>query len=297
MFGAALAADLAIGAPGEDNGAGKVHVTYLNSDGTVNSPVSIANPNTAADAFGTSLAAGDFDGDGALDLAIGAPGENNGAGKVYVAYLNSDGTVKSLINITNSNTAADAFGTSLAAGDFDGDGALDLAIGAPGEDNGAGKVYVAYLNSNGTVKNTNKISDPKYAGFGHALSVMDDLDGDGRSEFAATSLEQNHGAIHILHPKENDITFSLTSDYGYGFGASLTYVGVLSDGQNVLATGIPFSSHTEGSTVSSMNGGIDQGTVLLLNFGDKIRITTSEIQNLSHTPLVTYNEQCMSKTS
>ena len=175
MFGAALAAgdfdgngvpDLAIGAPGEDNGAGKVHVTYLNSDGTVNSPVSIANPNTAADAFGTSLAAGDFDGDGALDLAIGAPGENNGAGKVYVAYLNSNGTVKSLVSIANSNTAADAFGTSLAAGDFDGDGVLDLVIGAPGEDNGAGKVHVTYMNSDGTIKNTNKISDPKYAGFG-----------------------------------------------------------------------------------------------------------------------------------
>ena len=238
MFGAALAAgdfdgngvpDLAIGAPGEDNGAGKVHVTYLNSDGTVNSPVSIANSNTAADAFGTSLAAGDFDGDGALDLAIGAPGENNGAGKVYIAYLNSDGTVNSLVNIANSNTAADAFGTSLAAGDFDDDGVLDLAIGALGEDNGAGAVHVAYLNSDGTIKNTNKISDPKYAGFGYALSVMDDLDGDGRSEFAATSLEQNHGAVHILHPKENDATFSVTSDYGYGFGASLTYVGVLSD--------------------------------------------------------------------
>ena len=82
-------------------------------------------------------------------------------------------------------------------------------------------VHVAYLNSDGTIiqnmqvlENTNKISDPKYAGFGHALSVMDDLDGDGRSEFAATSLEQNHGAIHILHPKERyqilTITFSLT---------------------------------------------------------------------------------------
>ena len=69
---------------------------------------------------------------------------------------------------------------------------------------------------------------------------------------------------------------------------------MLSDGQNVLATGIPLSSHTEGSTVSSMNGGIDQGTVLLLNFGDRIRITTSEIQNLSHTPLVTYNEHAQS---
>ena len=263
MFGTALAADdfdgngvpdLAIGAPGDSNGAGIVHVAYLHSNGTVKSSVNIPNSNTTADAFGTSLAAGDFDGDGVLDLAIGAPGEDNDAGAVHVAYLHSNGTVKSLVNMANSNTTADAFGTSLAAGDFDGDGVLDLAIGAPGEDNDAGAVHVAYLHSNGTIKNTTKISDPKYAGFGYALSVMNDLDGDGRSEFAATSLEQNHGAVHILHPNENDITFSLTSDYGYGFGTSLTYIGVLSDGRNVLATGVPFSSYTKSSAESSTMG-------------------------------------------
>ena len=303
MFGTALAADdfdgngvpdLAIGAPGDSNGAGIVHVAYLHSNGTVKSSVNIPNSNTTADAFGTSLAAGDFDGDGVLDLAIGSPGEDNDAGAVHVAYLHSNGTVKSLVNMANSNTTADAFGTSLAAGDFDGDGVLDLAIGSPGEDNDAGAVHVAYLHSNGTIKNTTKISDPKYAGFGYALSVMNDLDGDGRSEFAATSLEQNHGAVHILHPNENDITFFLTSDYGYGFGTSLTYIGVLSDGRNVLATGVPFSSYTKSSAESSTIGGIDQGTALFLYFGDRIRITTSEIQNLSHTPLVTYNEQAQS---
>ena len=40
------------------------------------------------DSFGDALAAGDFDGDGAADLAIGAPGENVGhvAGVVHVLY-------------------------------------------------------------------------------------------------------------------------------------------------------------------------------------------------------------------
>ena len=302
MFGMALAADdfdgdgvpdLAIGAPGESSGSGAVYVAYLNLDGTVKSSVNIPNSNTAMDAFGTSLAAGDFDGDGVLDLAIGAPGESSGSGAVYVAYLHFNGTVKSSVNIPNSNTAMDAFGTSLAAGDFDGDGVLDLAIGAPGESSGSGAVYVAYLNLDGTVKDTNKISDPKYTGFGYALSVMDDLDNDGRSEFAATSLEQTHGIIRILHPSEDGITYSVTSDYDYGFGTSLSYIGMLSDGLSALAIGIPFSSYEQGD-IDSMNGGIDRGTVTLLYFGDKIRITTSEIQNLSHTPLVTYNEQAQS---
>ena len=147
MFGMTLAADdfdgdgvpdLAIGAPGESSGSGAVYVAYLNSDGTVDSSVNIASSTTAMDAFGTSLAAGDFDGDGVPDLAIGAPGESSGSGAVHVAYLNSDGTVDSSVNIASSTTAMDAFGTSLAAGDFDGDGILDLAIGAPGESNGSG---------------------------------------------------------------------------------------------------------------------------------------------------------------
>ena len=36
------------------------------------------------DAFGETLAAGDFNGDGRADLAIGAPGENNARGVVQV---------------------------------------------------------------------------------------------------------------------------------------------------------------------------------------------------------------------
>ena len=136
--------DLVVSAP--DDGTGSISIVYLNSDGEQKDlsmmDLSMFN-NLDSFMFGAALAAGDFDGNGVPDLAIGAPGEDNGAGKVHVTYLNSDGTVNSPVSIANPNTAADAFGTSLAAGDFDGDGALDLAIGAPGENNGAGKVYVA----------------------------------------------------------------------------------------------------------------------------------------------------------
>jgi hypothetical protein len=40
----------------------------------------------AGDLFGDALAAGDFNGDGRADLAIGAPGENNARGVVHVLY-------------------------------------------------------------------------------------------------------------------------------------------------------------------------------------------------------------------
>jgi len=42
----------------------------------------------------------------------------------------------------NANEADDGFGSAIAAGDFDNDGDDDLAVGVPGEDSGAGAVYL-----------------------------------------------------------------------------------------------------------------------------------------------------------
>ncbi|HSM89408.1 MAG TPA: VCBS repeat-containing protein, partial [Desulfobacterales bacterium] len=73
----------------------------------------------------TALVAGDWDGDGALDLAVANFGanqvailENDGAGIFTVA-----GTVAGQVNVS-----------ALAAGDWGGDGALDLAAANKGAD-------------------------------------------------------------------------------------------------------------------------------------------------------------------
>lgn len=82
--------------------------------------------------FGHALAAGDFDGDGFDDLAIGAPGEDvsghDHAGAVFVLRGSASGLLEGAAH------KGDWFGHALAAGDFDGDGEHDLAIGAPGAD-------------------------------------------------------------------------------------------------------------------------------------------------------------------
>ncbi|MCX7420916.1 MAG: integrin alpha [Planctomycetia bacterium] len=148
--------DLAVGANYDGTGGirhGAVHVLLLNANGTVKSSKKIASgtnggPELAKyDRFGSSVASlGDLDGDGVTDLAVGADGDDtNGSnrGAVHVLLLNTNGTVKSRLKIASGTNGgptlanADFFGSSVASlGDLDGDGVVDLAVGADGDDTG-----------------------------------------------------------------------------------------------------------------------------------------------------------------
>ncbi|HVF06472.1 MAG TPA: hypothetical protein VNA20_16645 [Frankiaceae bacterium] len=179
QFGAALAVgdfnrdrrdDLAIGARGGSHDTasetyhseGGVWVMYGANDGLRPGPI-LRNSPGGVHSFGAALAAGDFDGDGADDLAAGAPGHGvvtsgvmrPAAGRVFV-YPGAAGTGISATRhaafdqqspgVNGGAEPGDQFGAALAAGDFDGNGRDDLAVGVPTEDvNGvtdAGAVHV-----------------------------------------------------------------------------------------------------------------------------------------------------------
>ncbi len=176
MMGIALAAgdfngdgydDVAMGASGEDvNGegadAGAVIVNFGSTFGITHvgaqllTAGSIGQTGQAGAGFGRALAAADFNHDGYDDLAIGAPfhdlnGQAN-AGRFYVVYGSAAGLQSSSVVFDETSAgggieAGDEFGRSFAVGNFDGDpvGWADLAVGAPGEDGGAGAVAVNYL--------------------------------------------------------------------------------------------------------------------------------------------------------
>ena len=104
----------------------------------------MAGSSTDGDQFGYAVAAGDFDGDGAEDLAIGSPGAWSGgtiAGAVFVVYGAASGIdpadsqrwTQNSVGVPDSSELYDHFGSTLATGDFDGDGFDDLAIGAKDE--------------------------------------------------------------------------------------------------------------------------------------------------------------------
>ncbi|MEO7433640.1 MAG: FG-GAP repeat protein [Dokdonella sp.] len=98
----------------------------------------------AGDHFGAALAVGRFDQNDLVDLAIGVPGETTSgqanAGTAYIVYQgvgglypeSVEGFYRGYNGLTGVPTANEQIGFALAAGDFNGDGIEDLAVGIPG---------------------------------------------------------------------------------------------------------------------------------------------------------------------
>ena len=229
--------DLAVGANYDDDGGmnrGAVWILNLNPDGTVRSTAKIsslrgdfAGPLRNNDEFGRSLAClGDLDGDGVPDLAVGAPTDSTGGtrrGAVWILFLRDDGRVKRAQKIASATggftgrlKSLDWFGFSLAnAGDLDGDGVTDLAVGAALDDDGGtntGALWLLYLRPDGTVKDQRKISllAGGFTGllespdqFGTSVARIGDLNGDGIPEFAVGAVKdgdggKERGAVYVL---------------------------------------------------------------------------------------------------
>lgn len=196
---------------------GAVHIVFLNANGTAKGSSRIASGTNGGpalqidDQFGSSVTSlGDIDGDGVIDIAVGAAGsdgadDENDAnpGAVYILNLNTNGTVKRSRKIGSSVNggpvlgATDEFGTALSTiGDLDGDGLEELAVGAPGSDSGGierGAIHVLYLNADGTVRRSTRIDNSQtwnstplnYSSFGARFAAVGDLDGNGVIDLAA----------------------------------------------------------------------------------------------------------------
>ncbi|PKT73440.1 esterase [Streptomyces populi] len=117
----------------------------------------------AGDRWGAELSAGDTDGDGQPDLAIGAPGEDVGsvrdAGAVWTLRGTRGGLTATGARSFDQNSpgvpgvaeASDHWGGQLRLIDADDDGRFGLLAAAPGENTGDGIVWVIPASSSGLV--------------------------------------------------------------------------------------------------------------------------------------------------
>jgi hypothetical protein len=300
-FGAKTAAGtqraaLAIGAPGEDIGgktdAGAVNLIYSGGVGLKSSGNQLfrqgagglpATPGSG-DHFGAALQSANFGKTAATDLAIGAPGDGFGAflhaGSVTLLYGRSSGPsatgsqlwTQQSAGVGDSSEKRDAFGSALAAGNFDGDRQADLAVGVPNEDvagkSNAGAVNLIHGHSGGLTgsggqfltQNTAGVADKSEGGdnFGTAVAAAD-LGHSSRSDLAIGAPGENlaigiqEGAVNVLYGGTSGVTATgdqflsqghngvagdkAGGSFGFALGARNFGRGAKAD----LAVGVPFS--------------------------------------------------------
>jgi len=237
--------DLAISVP-RANGTfevdtGAVQILYGSTNGISTrdqilgqGEATFAGPDVAerGDGVGEAIAAGDFNGDGVTDLAVGAPGENSGAGLVMIylgnrntGFVNGDAQVIRQFQLQlGSSEAGDNFGDVLAAGDLNNDGFDDLAISSPGEDfnnkRNSGIAHVIFGSASGLDVSSNRLidqDDPQVPDtaedndrFGQSLAIGN-FDGQGNAELVvgvpsedvttSSGDKFNAGGVHVI-PEE-----------------------------------------------------------------------------------------------
>nr|XP_042710009.1 integrin alpha-D-like [Chrysemys picta bellii] len=145
--------------------------------------------------FGSTLCAVDLDRDGNTDLVlIGAPLYHTplNGGRVYICPINLPGTTMICTKTLHGQTGevSGRFGASMSEiGDISGDGQMDVAIGAPMEDDNHGALYIFHGEKGGvSPQYKQRIVGSQFPSrlhyFGRAVSGGTDLTGDGLPDIA-----------------------------------------------------------------------------------------------------------------
>ena len=146
---------------------------------------------TYATAAGVKVLSGDFDGDGASDIALTG---GSGWGSIPFAKSNHDGTFYCYNFSWSGSWDFAAYATTanlFAAGDFNGDGKTDIAVIS-----GSGPIQVAFSNGDGTFRGTS-FDNPfsTLASQSNVQMVAGDYNGDGYVNLAILGATFGHASV------------------------------------------------------------------------------------------------------
>ena len=234
-----------------DNFAGEVAVLLGNGDGTfqpqVTYPVVPAPaPTNEAYLAPSAVVAGDFTGDGRIDLAvvwlIGS--SNSEWAEVSVLLGNGDGTFQPrVIYPVGPPPVPDNGGyvdpSAIVAGDFTADGRLDLAVAISSYNNDTPQGEVSVLLGNGDGTFEPAVQHPAGLSYNLGGMVAGDFTGDGRIDLAVAgqggASDNYPGEVAVLLG-DGDGTFQPAVLYPVGFDPnSIVAVDVAGDGPPDLA--------------------------------------------------------------
>jgi len=212
--------------------------------------------NFAAGSTPYASAAGDFDGDGKLDLAVA----NNQSVDLSILLGNGDGTFRSGASYGTGGNA-----TSVAVGDFNGDGKLDLAV------NSSAFNYVSIRLGNGDGTFQAPVNYP--VGTTPYAVAIGDFDGDGVLDLVLPNGNSND--VSVLRGN-GDGTFQAAVNYSAGTYPWWVAVGDFdSDGKLDLA--ITNSTSSNISILIGNGDGTFQAPVNYLAGTSPFRISAADL--------------------
>jgi VCBS repeat-containing protein len=250
------------------NGDGKLDIAASNSDlgkisvllgdgaGGFSTPASFTTTGAAGNT--NSLAVGDINGDGKLDLVAG----NFSDGNIAILLGNGDGSYQPVTFSTHAHELGNPGNIALA--DLNGDGKLDVVSSDVNYPN----INVQLGNGDGTFAAATYFD----AGTGQNSVAVADLNGDGKLDIAATSFFAGVNKVFVLLGN-GDGTFQTHQDFATGSDPRRLTIGDV-DGTNGLDLLIP-------------NFGSDNVSVLLSNSTNlsTIQYTTVNVTAVNDAPV------------